>query len=64
MPNLKNRKLLSDLDKVILYYPSMHTLKVSPDHFKLLLDSITPSIRERYSKRIPYNGKTIEMLIR
>ena len=59
MHNAKNRKLLSDLDKIIVMYPHMTTIPVSFQHFNILLDSIPIYMRNDYKDSIPYKGKVV-----
>lgn len=62
MPNPRNRKLLSDIEKVIKHYPHMKEFAVSDDHYEILLNSIAVHRRDDYKTSIPFeNCKIIRM---
>lgn len=58
----RTRKLLNDIDKMIENFPNMDTIKLNPQHFKSLLDSIPLHQRRDFIDGIPYKGKMISEL--
>ena len=59
MPNSRNRKLLSDIEKVVKHYPHMKEFAVSDAHYDILLNSIAVHRRNDYAHSIPFETCTI-----
>lgn len=58
-PIPKNQKLLSKIDKMLSYYPTINSYQIDDEDFDNLLLSIPSIYREQCKNSIPYKGRAI-----